>query len=411
MVDAAEDGTARPPGTPIGRRGFLKSAGLAAVPALLPAAEAAAAQPAPQPAAQPVPSVPSVPPWDLPAAVPDPSDLPVPAVDGDAVARLLGAPGPRDVRWLRRALQVAVALELATIPPYLCAWWSIKDRTSEPARLIQGIVADEMFHMGLTCNLLTAVGGRPRIASSVLGYPGPLPGGVRPDLTVYLSGLTKAYVRNVLMAIEAPEQPLVRESGPTIGTFYTALQDAFHEVRPALDTSGQLSVRIGPDVLRPAATLADVDEALEVIKEQGEGTSASPDVPAGHGAPAHYYAFGEIFHERRVVSSTDRWGYDGDPVPFPEARPMGVVPAGGWPDPPAAAGQLLGRFDLLFSRVVHALEGAWAIGDAHALDGAVRSMRSLEEPALALMDVPLPDGSGVYGPQFHVLTRRPDDLS
>ncbi|MEV8093252.1 ferritin-like protein [Kitasatospora sp. NPDC085879] len=389
MVDAAEDGTVRPPGTALGRRRFLKSAGLAAVPVLLTAPDAAAAPPAP-----------------VPTDSADLTDLLTAPADGDAVARLLTTPADRrDIRWIRRALQIAVAVELATIPPYLCALWSIKDRTSEPARLIQGIVGDEMFHMGLTCNLLTAVGGRPRIVDSVLGYPGPLPGGVRPDLTVCLSGLTKAYVRDVLMSIEAPESPLARASGPTIGGFYTALQDAFQHVRPHLDTRGQLSVRIGPDTLRPLATPADVDEALEVIKEQGEGTSASPDVPAGHGAPAHYYAFGEIFHERRVVSSADRWGYDGDPVPFPEARPMGVVPAGGWPDPPPEAAALLGKSDLLFSRVLHSLEGAWTIGDRRALDGAVRSMRALEEPAVALMEIPLPDGSGMYGPQFRVLRR------
>jgi hypothetical protein len=32
-------------------------------------------------------------------------------------------------------------------------------------------------------------------------------------------------------------------------------------------------------------------------------------------------------------------------------------------------------------------------------------MRALEEPAVALMEMPLPDGSGMYGPQFRVLRR------
>ncbi|MFJ8780898.1 hypothetical protein [Streptomyces sp. NPDC102476] len=36
-------------------------------------------------------------------------------------------------------------------------------------------------------------------------YPGPLSGGVRPGVTVYLSGLTRTFVHDVMMAIEAPE--------------------------------------------------------------------------------------------------------------------------------------------------------------------------------------------------------------
>src|SRR5262249_41973269 len=100
-----------------------------------------------------------------------------------------------------------------------------------------------------------AVGGRPRIRDAAPVYPGPLPGGVRPGVTVRLSGLTPSLVHDVMMAIEAPEAPLTRDVGLTIGAFYGGLQDAFRNVAPGLSTDGQLAVRIGADDLTPIADL------------------------------------------------------------------------------------------------------------------------------------------------------------
>ncbi|NMO90363.1 ferritin-like domain-containing protein [Actinomycetospora sp. TBRC 11914] len=104
----------------------------------------------------------------------------------------------RDVDWLHTALQAAVELELATIPPYLCAMWSVDDPNgTDPVRaLIKSIAVEEMGHMATACNLLTAIGGTPQIntAAAVPQYPGPLPGGVHPGLTIPLSGLTKDLV-------------------------------------------------------------------------------------------------------------------------------------------------------------------------------------------------------------------------
>src|SRR3954447_18309533 len=37
------------------------------------------------------------------------------------------SPADHDLEWLKSSLQAAVELEMATIPPYLCAMWSIKD--------------------------------------------------------------------------------------------------------------------------------------------------------------------------------------------------------------------------------------------------------------------------------------------
>ncbi len=128
-----------------------------------------------------------------------------------------------DITWLKSSLQAAVELEFATIPPYLCALWSIKDQSGEVYGRIQKIVLQEMLHMGSACNMLTTIGGTPsiNIPSAVPKYPGPLPGGVRPQLTVALEGLSKRVVADVFMEIEYPEHgpvalaltPFSRRSG------------------------------------------------------------------------------------------------------------------------------------------------------------------------------------------------------
>ncbi|GAA5013838.1 ferritin-like protein [Streptomyces hyderabadensis] len=361
-------------GAPFGRRTFMASAVLTAAAPVSAAAPARAAE------------------------------RPEGAVPGcRSVARLLAVPEDgRGVDWLREGLQVAVALELATIPPYLCGWWSVGDRTSHVARLIRRIIGDEMYHMGVVCNLLVAVGGRPRITDAALAYPGALPGGVRDGVNVYLSGLTRPFVHDVMMAVEAPEEPLARgmNNSPSIGRFYDDLLGAFRSAAPELSARGQLSERIGSDVLEPVTDLDGVERAIEIIKEQGEGTTSSPEDAFGDDHPAHYYAFGEIYHGRQLRQEDDGWRFTGAPVPFPDARPMARVPAGGWPDPPQRVADLLDRFDTAYAQVLSTLEAAWADGDARTLGSAVRTMRGLEGPALELMETGIPGAGGNYGPQF-----------
>ncbi|MEU6281044.1 ferritin-like protein [Streptomyces sp. NPDC047028] len=366
---------------PFGRRGFLASAAVAAALPLAAATDADA---------------------DTVQSPPGPEQEPGPAAGCGAVPRLMAVPEHRrDVDWIRESLQIAVQLELATIPPYLCGWWSIHDRTSQAARLIRRVVADEMYHLGVVSNLLVAVGGRPRIMDAAMSYPGQLPGGVRAGVTVYLSGLTKSLVHDVMMAIEAPDQPLARaDAASGIGDFYDAVLAAFRRARPELSAEGQLAKHIGSDVLKPVASLDDVEHAIGIVKEQGEGTTSSPADAFGDDQPAHYYAFGEIYHERRLQRVGHRWEFSGQAIPFPSTRPMAAVPAGGWPGPSPAVRRLLGRFDGTYHAVLHHLESAWSEGDPRALNAAVHAMHGLEGPAVELMETTRPDGPGSYGPQF-----------
>jgi hypothetical protein len=161
-----------------------------------------------------------------------------------------------------------------------------------------------------------------------------------------------------------------------------------------------LSERIGSDTLKPVAVLDDVERSIEIIKEQGEGTSSSPAVAFDDDNPAHYYAFGEIYHGRRVRLDGGTWQFTGAAVPFPKTRPMARVPAGGWPSPSEQVQRLLDQCDSSYKTVLETLDNAWSGGGASALNASVHAMRGMEGPAVELMNITLPDGPGNYGPQF-----------
>jgi len=313
-----------------------------------------------------------------------------------------------DLAWLKESLQAAIKLEFATLPPYLAAYWSVKDEEIDPAQSMRVIFREEMLHMGLACNLLTALGGVPQLNTpdAVPIYPGPLPGGVNPDLRVPLGGLTKDLLA-VFMQIEFPEDGPVAlaaaEEFPTIGDFYTAIQAAFDTLQPPLSLDRQLQ---GPLGLRRIGTLDAVRESITLIKRQGEGSKASPE-DTGPGDLAHYYRFGEIFHEKRLKKdpTTGEWRFDGPALPFPEVWPMAVVPAGGYrrEDVTAEVWGLLEQFDRDFTTMLGQLQTAWERGDAAALRSSVSTMLALRDPAVSLMQIEIPGAEGTYGPCFRLV--------
>jgi Ferritin-like len=310
----------------------------------------------------------------------------------------------QDLNWLQQSLQAAIELEFSTIPPYLCGMWSIKDQSGPTYDLIDSVVLEEMLHMGLACNMLAAIGGTPRINTSVPIYPGPLPGGVRPELTVYLAGLSKEYLLNVYMQIEYPEAgPVVLALGqtfPTIGAFYDAILAVFRRLSPNITGGTQLTSSIGDNQLFAIQTIGDAERAISEIKEQGEGTSQSPLAEDFGGSLAHYYKFAEIWHGNTLIWRDGRWQYAGDPIPFPDVYQMAPIPTGGYVSPPSQVQQALQDFDQQFTTVLNRLQSAWANHSQSNLGQAIGAMFELGPLATAIMQFQLPDGSGVYGPDF-----------
>jgi hypothetical protein len=331
------------------------------------------------------------------------------------------APDMQDLSWLQKALQAAIELELATLPPYLCGQWSLQDQNSAAARLIKGITLDEMAHLGLACNLLRATGVRPLIFDGydAITYPGPLPGGVRPkcdptffpcdaDFQVALGFPDFPAYARMCMQIEYPEDPAPRpaalaiadETFPSIGEFYNAILNSFQNLDGSFQyqTDKQLQNDF-PDVFIIDG-LAKATEAITRIQKQGEGASKFPFADPQRMQLAHFYLFGEIdFGKKYVFDAAKQVGdWTGDPVPIPSVFPMTPVPLGGYG---AGAPPEVGACDDVFTQMLRDLDQAWTNKDDAALSNAIDSMTTLKSKAIALLQKQVPRaGGGVFGPQF-----------
>jgi Ferritin-like len=305
-----------------------------------------------------------------------------------------------DLPWLLRAVQAAIELELSTIPPYLCALWSIIDDTDLAFTHVRSIVREEMAHMGLMCNLLKALGQTPRIISVAPHYPGPLPGGVRPKVTVYLSGLTKRFLCEVAMQIEKPEHPLAllaaEEIFTSIGKFYDAISAALSNLHPPLKVDGQL---VAPQIrLNVLASEADALEAIERIKLQGEGTAVLRGT-----AGALLQVRRDLPREAARRDEARQVRVRRRPRALPEPVSHGAR-AGGWPTPlPDAVKTALAQFDSAYRTMLQLLEDAWTSGSQDTLADAIGVMVGrLRGPAQTLMQIPFENGEN-YGPDFIII--------
>jgi hypothetical protein len=345
-----------------------------------------------------------------------------------AIVALMSIPDEdKDIEWLKQALQHAMILELATIPPYSCGLWSIEDQGEEVAKTIKEIIFDEMSHFGLVGNMLSAIGGTPILTGDVLPhFPGPLPGGVRPELTVHLAGLNR-FTLEMYSAIEAPDEPLARFAADatytSIGAFYAKIDDVFKQKNPTLDpkrlqiTSSMSSHGPGNAIVR-MEDLTIVETSLKIIMEQGEGTSASPvnswsDVPVNplvdvgekdeEKELAHYYAFREMYRGHKLIQGADgKWSFTGDRITLPQTYAVAEVPAGGWNRNQLddEVRTLLEEFNNEYSGMLHAFEEAWST-DPASLGKAIGHMGNMREKAREIMQKPLPGDTGWrYCPEF-----------
>ena len=165
---------------------------------------------------------------------------------------------------LKNLLQAAVELELSTIPPYLCALYTLRPGANDEARLIiRSVVVEEMLHMVLAANVLNAIGGEPRVAGAdhALRYPHELPDGVVLDLLPFSPEAVEAFLKvenpqyyhhalgpgHPLLAGRPQERHLARattaiSSPTTIGGFYDEIIDG---LKQAAATIGEQTVFCG----------------------------------------------------------------------------------------------------------------------------------------------------------------------
>src|ERR1700682_6527942 len=271
---------------------------------------------------------------------------------------------------LQDALQTAMQLEFSTIPPYLCAQWSINADSGGVGDMIGNIVVQEMFHFALAGNILTAIGGMPSIANAAFipNYPtNVLPGGIPQKLAVDLKPLTPDQAQ-VFMQIEYPEFPPVALAArpATIGAFYETIAHGITTVNPAINPN---AFAVNSGEATPIKSVADALAAISLIKGEGEGTMGSPDQPpVGNTTFAHYYLFKEIFTQKTLVQdAAGHWSFTGGAIQVPTS--FNFQQSTVTPSPSLAFNQAL-------SKLLIGLQACWTNG-ARPNIGAMFNLQTL----------------------------------
>jgi rubrerythrin len=308
---------------------------------------------------------------------------------------------------LYEPIQNAITLELATIPPYLCALFTLKPGADpEFRRILRAIAKDEMLHLAIMGNLMIALKGVPDIiaAAKALDYPRKLPMNVGNSVVVSLEKCSIAQVRDVFMKIEEPEDPLVFEAlaavdYATIGEFYRALvarietlnEDDFDKEVSKQISMGGFGVSVDP--------IKDVQTArtaiLDVIVQQGEGTTLSPQDKQGKFA--HYYRFQQIVKGKKLkaIPTSPFWSFSGDDLKLDPAQVWDMdgnpkaaqYPAG------EAARNAVDAFNALYSSMIDSLDEAFK-GNPDSLDRAIEAMTELPAAAATVLAIPSRWGTG-----------------
>ena len=194
---------------------------------------------------------------------------------------------------LRSAMQAAIELEHATLPPYMYALYSIRAGTNVAAsRILRSIVMQEMVHLTLCCNILNAIGGVPVLnkPNFIPPYPGPLPGGIDDGLQVPLAPLSLTLVHDAFMVIEEPEDPLefpvveaamlILPAPKTIGQFYARIKEQLQSLAQTQNiftgdasrqlTSGLPGVKGVNDLASAMAAIDLIVVQRQQLLDQGE---------------------------------------------------------------------------------------------------------------------------------------------
>lgn len=251
-------------------------------------------------------------------------------------------------------LRYAAQVEMAAIPMYLYASYSIKTQNvSQWApgpgafRILKSIVIEEMLHVALVRNVIIAIGRDIKFCDKnfIPTYPYTIPMR-QPKLDLVLGKLTKELARDVFMEFEKPSPPpkqksevgQIKESKSkeyaTIGQFYKAIHDGFKllcgvdqthpEGDPAKITELFKNNKVdlqyvetywnegggGKPIL--VQGLRDALDAINAIVEQGEGMSSDrqkvPIYDPGTGKETAYFEYPHYVKLERIAKGWEPIG-------------------------------------------------------------------------------------------------------
>ncbi len=326
---------------------------------------------------------------------------------------------------LHQHLQWAIELEHATLPPYLCALYSLDpERNPDAVELVSSVFVEEMIHLSLAANLLNAVGGEPRLDTPAMlpGYPRQLPhGSVELSLLPFGPEALEMFLR--LEQPEAPSSPAESDHYETIGQFYDAIEDGFRYLCSALGEEKVFSgdparqVTAGPfhhtgGKLSPVTDLESALAAMDEIVEQGEGTSRGEVWDGDHDIfhpdrdeVAHYYRFQELKLGRRYQrGDMPRSGPTGEAIAVDFAGVTSMQP-----NPRRSANPQIRAaqeaFDNSYCTLLYLLDQTFN-GEPALIRDATRAMFGIKTEVLKLLQLVEDDGTAA-GPTFTYVD--PDD--
>ena len=318
-------------------------------------------------------------------------------------------------------LQIAIELELATIPPYMIALLSIKlPANREAAELIRSVMIEEMLHLALVANVLNAVGGAPHLGpDSIPEFPLQMnfKGAAFKDrqfpvnLEAFSSSAISTFMKIELPALP-PKRPALRSfainvPGLTIGEFYNKIRDLLTELNSMNAKklfTGSRSRQIDKDYYWSGGgeivVVTDLDSALsalETVIAQGEGAWPKGKGPeaTGFGTPfdmGHYFRFSEIYHGCRYKREDDpAFPPTGDPmaIDFAAAYPIVTNPRSELYPPGTKLADLNDTFNRTYTVMMKQLNEAMNGTPKSLYTAIMNGMHSLTPVAHEMMKIPL----------------------
>jgi Ferritin-like len=303
---------------------------------------------------------------------------------------------------IKQQLQSAIELEFSTLPLYLSSMFSLEVQNYTVYNILRSVAMEEMVHMAIAANILSALGGTPSIRNIQISYPTKgLPGGAEPDLVIGLAQFSKAQLKQ-FMRIERPYFLVGRressEQYSTIGSFYNGIKEALRQnrddvraaVMQATDPNNRTSSRQVPDSIGlpkfnydknidPAEMLCS---GIDEIIDQGEGSQAPSIVTNSQFEyeESHYAKFASLYYGRayqhpehitNLTAENEPEFFKGPAIGWPGVVNILAVPSDGYAKilaldpngPDSATGTnvmaQLGAFDAAFSNMLTTLDLTW----------------------------------------------------
>lgn len=324
----------------------------------------------------------------------------------------------KDLTWIKNSIQIAAELEYSTLPLYLSSMFSLEVQNYTVYNVIRSVAMEEMVHMAIACNMLSALGGSPQLKKINVPFPTKgLPGGAEPDLHVGPAKFSKEQLKNFLR-IEVPEFLLKEnnqsEEYPTISIFYNSIRQAIIENRDEVEKAAKETAKRLNDGLPPNQVgdnigfstfnfkedddpVSKLCAGIDEILEQGEGSAAKDLITSDEfeDEESHYAKFASLFYgaayqkptrDIELSRETESEFFKGRKIGWPEVINTLAVPADGYArilelDPNAEEVlKNLKAFDDGFSAMLDALDTAWngpSVTSWKTLGGAVHGMVDL----------------------------------